>query len=217
MRVRCGFNSVLLGMCWLLLFPVAALAAPGQGEKIAVVDTLHILNNSQALQEVQKKFSEHIQADQAYISTIESKFRDLDQKMADELQKINQTQMSPEAKEVASTALIAKRHEHDHQVVQLQELVEKRKEYLDEVFSKAKMQVHQALMHIVEDVARISHYTMVVNRAQVVYTEAGRDLTEVVSAQLNQDLPTLSLTVESLADFKSPMEAESDDGRGEGE
>ena len=174
----------------------------------AVVDTFEVLKRSLALNELQSTFSHHLNNDQTYIAKLEQELRDRENTMAEEIRNINQGTFEPEAKNGLTNALVEKRHVYDREVASLQEFLLKRKEYLENTFSEGKNHVQEALSAIVQDMATKNGYTMILNRSQVVYTQADRDLTAQVVESLNKKVPTFKVTVVPIESAKKQFDQE---------
>jgi Skp family chaperone for outer membrane proteins len=176
---------------------------------LAVVNTLEVLNQSVALQEIQKKFSESLNEDQSFVASIEKRLRESDQVMTQELQRLNHSSFSDSEKEIATNRLIANRHAYDREVAQLQEMLQKRKEYLDDVFGEAKGQIQKTVLLIIEGIAMRNNYDIVMNHTQVMYIAQNLEITTQVIQELNVKLPKLTINVEPIAQFKSRVESQS--------
>ncbi|MBN9565542.1 MAG: OmpH family outer membrane protein [Alphaproteobacteria bacterium] len=199
----------LARLFWVVIWMVMGVINLHAASNIAVVNTLEVLNQSIAFQEIQKKFSEHLQKDQSFVASIEKRLREADQLMTQELQRLNQAPLSDSEKELASNRLIADRHAYDREVAQLQEMLQKRKEYLDEVFGEAKTKVQKAVLMIIEGIAGKNKYDIVVNHAQVMYVVQNLEITTQVIQELNVTLPKLTINVEPIVQFKARVESQS--------
>jgi Skp family chaperone for outer membrane proteins len=192
-----------LAWIWMGAFTIHA------SSNLAVVNTLEVLNQSIALQEIQKKFSESLQEDQSFVASIEKRLRETDQLMTQELQRLNQAPLSDSEKEIATNRLIANRHAYDREVAQLQEMLQKRKEYLDDVFGDAKSKIQKTVLLIVEEIASQNKYDIVINHAQVMYIARELEITTQVIRELNVRLPKLTIDVDPIAQFKAHVESQS--------
>ena len=176
--------------------------------KTAVVDILEVFNQSLAMQEWQVKFSKHVHEDQAFLGKIEQDLRNRELVMAKRIRHITQGTLSKEEKERQTNQLIAQRRQYEDEIAALQDFLLRRKEYLDGIFSEAKKRVQGMVTALVKEMAQERGFQLVLNRSQVVYAHPKGDLTALVIAQLNQKMPTLSLTVEPIATFKKNFEKE---------
>lgn len=176
-------------------------------ENIAFVNTLEVFQQSQALQGVQKKFFQYLKEDQKFVASVEDRLRKEDQQLNHEVQRINQKSLPQNEKELSTNRLIAGRHAYEHEVAHLQEILQKRKEYLDRIFSDAQMKVQHMMISIIEEWAQKRKYTAVLTHTQVVYISANKDITFEVVQELNNRLPKITIVFESIEDFKRRFES----------
>ena len=196
---------IFLPLLWLGVCAPKAHAS----SNLAVVNTLEVLNQSVALQEIQKKFSEHLNEDQAFVASIEKRLREADQVMTQELQRLNHASLPEDEKQIATNRLISNRHAYDREVAQFQEMLQKRKEYLDDVFGEAKSKIQKTVLLIIEGISVRNKYDVVINHTQVMFISQGLEITDQVIRELNAKLPKFSISVESISQFKARVESQS--------
>ena len=194
------FLIVLIGG---VLSPISA-----KDLNVAVVDTLEVLRQSLAMQELQKTFMQHLQSDKAFIAKMEKLLREREQKLAKEIRNISQESQANELQDKKRNVLVEERQSYERDVTAFQDFLLRRKEYLENVFSEAKRKVQDKVNDIVKELAQSQGHTIILSRSQIVYAQSDLDLTAQIVTRINQTIPSLQLSVDSIRSAKKKFDKE---------
>jgi len=198
--MRTSLRTVIFSLCVAVAFNVSTA---GQGraadaERVAVVDVLEVINQSTAFQKLHDDFSTQIMSDKKYFAAKEKELRLEESSFHQQKNKINHHKTPVAEKKKLTEHLVEKTKHHEKKVKDLQNLVNKRKENLDQAFSKARSQLHRQLLDIVKAVALEMNYSLVIQISQVLYQSENRDLTPEVVRRLNKDLSLVKVEIEPI-------------------
>ncbi len=183
--------------------PVSAIVL-----NVAVVDTLEVLRQSLAMQELQKTFMQHLQADKTFIAKMEKLLREREQKLAKEIRNISQASQANELQDKKRNVLVEEKQSYERDVTAFQDFLLRRKEYLENVFSEAKNKVQDKVNDIVKELAQSQGHTIILSRSQIVYAQSDIDLTAQIVTRINQTIPSLQLSVDSIRSAKKKFDKE---------
>lgn len=171
------FSAILIVALTVLAFPDVAKA---QGNtttlNIAVININAIRNNALAVKSIVEQVNTYRTAFQAEIQKEEESLREANQELSRQ-----RTLLSAEA-------FAEKRREFEQRVSQVQQTVQQRKGNLDRVQADAMGKVQDALNKIVNEIATVRGYNLILRQDMTVLAAPSLDITEPVLAALNQDL-----------------------------
>lgn len=192
-----ALSLVLGGAAWAETTPAPA-SAPAAGPAatapakfapavIAVVDMQKIMHESAAAKSAREQLSARRQSYQQEVTADEQKLREAEKKLMEQ-----RSSLSPED-------FAKRRTEFEAQVRQVQQKVQRRAQALDAAMTQALGTIKQSLGKIVAQAASDRGATVVLDRGQTIVVESSLDITAPVLAQLNKDLPKVTVTVNEAA------------------
>jgi outer membrane protein len=180
MRTVQTFKTLLAPLCLmaaLVLAPVAASAA----DEIATINIQSILRDSAAAKSAKSIIDSKRDQYQAELKKIEDQLRKDDQSLAEK-----RSILSPEALEQEKRKFV-------QQVTDAQKDVQEKRERLGEAYNEAVGDIQEAVMKIVESMAKERGFKVVVPTNNLVYATSDLDITKDVLAQLDKDLPKVDI------------------------
>jgi Skp family chaperone for outer membrane proteins len=150
---------------------------------IGVVDVQSIMQNAEA--------AKHIRTQ---IQKAQSTFQQSLQGKNDELKKLDQD-LQQQRNVLAPEAFQQRQRDFEQKVSDAQRDVQERRGKLETAFSNAMQQVEAAVVQIVDQLAKESGASLVVNKAAVLYSQGELDLTPEVLKRLNAKLPSVAVVV----------------------
>ncbi len=166
------------------MMPLEVRAQVEQAPVIAVINMQRILRESTAVRSLQQQLDEQRSAYQGEIRQKEEGLRATEQELA------------RQRSVLSAEAFATKRRELEQQVTTLQREIQERKRSLDKGFSDGMSEVQQALVTIVTEIAADNDVDIVLAKASVVLVRPEMEITEEALSRLNDELPSLRLTVE---------------------
>lgn len=160
------------------------------------------------MQELQKTFMQHLQADKTFIAKMEKLLREREQKLAKEIRNISQASQANELQDKKRNVLVEEKQSYERDVTAFQDFLLRRKEYLENVFSEAKNKVQDKVNDIVKELAQSQGHTIILSRSQIVYAQSDIDLTAQIVTRINQTIPSLQLSVDSIRSAKKKFDKE---------
>jgi len=194
--MRASLAACLLSL--LVLMGSPGLSCAAEAERVAVVDVLEVMNQSTAFQKLHDDFSTQIMSDKKYFTAKEKELRLEETAFHEQKNKINHHKTLVAEKIKLTEHLVEKTKHHEKKVKDLQNLVNKRKENLDQAFSKARTQLHKQLLDIIKTVAQEMNFSLVIQISQVLYQSENRDLTPEVVRRLNKELSVVKVEIEPI-------------------
>lgn len=162
---------------WSTVAPPAARAQELPPTVAAVIDYQRILREAEAAKSIREQIESRRNAYQDEISDEEERLREADQAFAKQ-----SSVMSPEAR-------AEKRREFEKEVVEVQRLVQERRNALDKASAVALNEVKKVLIEIVTGMADERGFNLVLPSSEVLFFARKIDLTEDVLAELDARLP----------------------------
>lgn len=170
------FAAPLCLVAALVLAPVSALA-----QDIVTINIQSILSDSAAAKSAKAQIDTKRNQYQGELKKIEDKLRKEDQSLAEQ-----RSLLSPEALE-------QKKREFAQEVTKAQKEVQEKRERLGEAYNDAVGDIQESVMKIVADMAKERGFKVVIPTNNLVYATPELDITKDVLAQLNKDLPKVSI------------------------
>jgi outer membrane protein len=175
-----GFLARVL-MLAVLAFPGAALAETS----IAVVDLQKVMTESTAARNILDQVQAYREKSQAEIGAVEEKLRNEQKVLAE-------GQNTMPAEEFKS-----KKESFEQSLGQTRNLVQEKKQTLDEAFSKSMGMLRDEVLKIVAGISEEKGYQIVLTRQNVVLVEKPFDITEEVMTRINASMTKASLDLAS--------------------
>jgi Skp family chaperone for outer membrane proteins len=166
--------------------PGAAMAADQPPAVVAVVDVQDILRQSTAMTSIQNQVEKKRSEFQGEVSAQEKRLRDQEQ------------ELKRQQSVLAADAFETKRRDFEAQVTAVQRQVQERRRVLDQAYGKGLRAVQQELANIIAGVAKKRGLTLVLPAGQTLFADPALAITGEVLAQLNKNLPSVTL------DFSAP-------------
>lgn len=169
---------------------VAALTAPASAQTAAgaqVPDISVVLNIGK------------IRRDAMSVKSIREQIINYQNKIQGEIQKeqealrLAQQELAKKQSLLAPEAFAEERRKFEQRVVEVQQLVQKRRQTLEQAQAGAMVQVEQALNEIVATMADKEGYGIILRFSQVVYVKTHLEITDKVLKELDQKLPTVQV------------------------
>lgn len=170
------FAAPLCVAATLVLAPLSAMA-----QEIVTINIQSILSDSAAAKSAKTQIDAKRNQYQAELKKIEDKLRKEDQSLAEQ-----RSLLSPEALE-------QKKREFAVEVTKAQKEVQEKRERLGEAYNDAVGDIQEAVMKIVANMAKERGFKVVIPTNNLVYATTDLDITKEVLAQLNKDLPKVSI------------------------
>ena len=164
----------------------APLRAQGQttGPVIVIIDIQRILKVSQAAQSVRTQLDARTEILKNEAARLDGELRDAKQELA------RQSTVLSEA------AFEEKRQSFERRFSEAQRQFDRRKRQLDQAFQKALKEIQVAMLQVAQTLATEMNVDLVLPRSQVMFVNKDFDITDQVLAQLDQQLPAVTLTPE---------------------
>lgn len=191
-------NVIFLAPFLILGLSTSYAVSAHEPDRIGVVDVLEIINRGVAFQKLHESFSAIIAKDKTFFEGEEKKLREEESHFQADKTKINHPKTTIEDKKTLTEALVEKAAAHEKKVRILQNLVNKRKDQLDQAFTKARALLHGKMLEIIKSVALENKITVVIQMAQVLYQSENRDLSSMIIDRFNRDVPPVSINIESV-------------------
>lgn len=157
----------------------------GSPFSIAVVDVQALLSESKAAKALQEQIKSERDKFQAEFSKYEKDLREIEQDLIKK-----RASLKPEE-------FNKKREAFESKLLETRKLAQSRKRALDEGFSSAVGVLRDEMVKIVAQVAESKKYDLVISRQNVVIVDKTLDITADVLAQLDQNMPSVALKVET--------------------
>jgi outer membrane protein len=170
--------------------PPAATEKTGKKEKIlaldipfpiAALDVGVILRDATAVRDIQ-----------AQITKYGTKFEEEIEKERDAIRNANQ-ELARQRTILSPDAFAEKRRQFEQRVVEVQQLVQQRQRELDKSRNDAMVQVNEAYIKIVGQVASNRKLAIILRKDQTVFTTKALDVTDEILALLNKQLPKVAV------------------------
>lgn len=153
---------------------------------IAIVDMQRVLKESIAAQEMRQRVESHREAFQANINRLDESLRAEEQEL-----KRQQAIIAPEA-------FSKKRREFEDKIADVQRSVQQRIRELDVVLAQATREIERALAPILVALSEERGFDIVMASNQFIFATKSSDITDEVLTRLNEQLPTVSVTLPSV-------------------
>jgi len=174
--------SLVVGASLAAALATAAPANEAQAQKLpptvaAVIDYQRILREAAAARSIRDQIEVRRKAYQEEISKEEQRLHEADKEFAKQRSLLT------------AEAFTEKRREFEHDVAEVQRLVQERRRELDNVAAVALNQVKEALIEVVTSIADERGFNLVLPSSEVLFFARRIDLTEEVLAKLDGRLP----------------------------
>ena len=178
---RRTFSSIGAQVALGLLLAVGP-PGPARAQKLpptvaAVIDYQQILREAKAARSIREQIEGRREAYQGEIGREEERLLEADQAFAKQ-----RSLLTPEAR-------AERRREFEKEVVEVQRMVQERRQKLDRASAAALNQVKQALIEIVTGIAEARGFNLVLPSSEVLFFARSIDLTQEVMSELDRRLP----------------------------
>ncbi|MDH5747839.1 MAG: OmpH family outer membrane protein [Rhodospirillales bacterium] len=189
------FKKSLLTLCAFTVFfltysmQVSAQEKEKQGliqVKIAIINIDAIRANAEVVKDIQRQ-----------IKTLRTEFQKDIQKEEEELRNANQ-ELARQRGILSPEAFAQERKKFEQRLVEVQRLVQNRKQDLEKVRSDALRQVEIKLNKIVIDIANKQGITLVLRTEQLIFWAKPLEITGVVLKELNAVMSSLKVAVPDM-------------------
>lgn len=160
--------------------PPARAQSADSGE-IAVLDLNTIRRDADAVRDIRRQIAEYRKAFQSEIQNEEKALREANQELAR-----RRSILSPEA-------FAAERRKFEQRVLDMQKLVQQRRENLERAQAQAMAQVEDNLNAIVREIAGARGFALVLSDVQAVVIDDNLDITKEALDRLNKSLPSVKV------------------------
>ncbi|MFI5001769.1 MAG: OmpH family outer membrane protein [Reyranellales bacterium] len=173
----------------LLLLGTLATASTASAQKrfptpvIAVVDVQAVLQTAEAPKGIR-----------AQIQKAQASFQQGLQSKNDDLKKADQD-LQAQRSVLAADAYQQRQREFEQKVADAQREVQDRRGKLETAFNNAMQQVETVIVQIVDQIAKESSATLVINKGAAIYSTADLDITQEVVRRLNARLPSVAVAL----------------------
>lgn len=179
MRILQSIKSFAVPFCLATLVAFSPVAAVAQ--EIVTINIQSILRDSAAAKSAKTVIDNKRNQYQAELKKIEDQLRQQDQSLAEK-----RSILSPEALEQEKRKFV-------QQVTEAQKEVQDKRERLGEAYNDAVGDIQEAVMRIVERMAKERGFKVVIPTNNLVYATPELDITRDVLAQLDRDLPKVDI------------------------
>ena len=187
-----SFSKLLTAplLAFALAVPLAAGPAPAVAQEqaappipaiVGVVDVQRVLETSKAGQGVKAALEARRKAGQAEIDKMEKQL------------KAEQDQLNAQRAALSPADFQKKDADLRKRVQDYRKAYEEKRRALDKSYSEAMRQMTQALQKVIIDTANRRKLTLVLNKATVILSAEGWDITEEVLQQFNKALPAVKI------------------------
>lgn len=162
---------------------LSAVPAPAQSgsDTVAVLNLNAIRRDADSVQDIRRQVAEYRASFQQEIQNEEKALRDANQELAR-----RRSILSPEA-------FAEERKKFEQRVLDMQKLVQERRENLEKVQSDAMTTVEDKLNAIVRDIAKARGFALVLSDVQAVVLDDRLDITKEALDRLNKSLPSVKV------------------------
>lgn len=173
----------------LLVSALLAWAPPASAQKkvlsptIAVVDMQAVMSKSEAAKSIGVQ-----------VAKLRTSFQQSFQSKKDELQKLNDDIQRQRAI-LSADALQQRQREFQQKYADAQKDFQARGKKIEGAVDKAAQQVDNAAQQVIDQIAKESGITLVLNRAAVIHVESSTDITPEVIKRLNAKLSSVTVNV----------------------
>ena len=150
---------------------------------IAIVDVQLVMQNSEAAKGIRTQIEKVRTSYQQSVHGKEEELRKLDQDLEQQ-----RSILSPDAYQ-------QRQRDFQQKVADAQKDVQDRRQKLETAFGKAMQQVQDALVQIVDQVAKEQAISLVLPKASVIHSGDDMDITQEVLKRLNSRLPSVSVAI----------------------
>ena len=183
-----AFIPGLFMLCGMALNPaVAQEPAKKQAEEsysyvnLAVIDIEEIRRQASVVKDIRRQIGKFRKAFQADIQKEEEELRNADRELARK-----RTILTPDA-------FAEERRKFQQRVIEVQRLVQKRKQKLDKTLIDAMRKVEVTLNEIVTEIAKEKKLNLILRKEQTVLFAPGLSITQKVLQKVEKKLPTLKI------------------------
>jgi len=155
---------------------------PPTGLKIAVIDVDAIRRDSSAIKDAREQLNRYQTAFQADIQKEETELRNANQELARQ-----RSILSPEA-------FAEERKKFEQKLVQVQRLVQQRKQQLDDAQAEVMRKINDTMTEVIGELAVENSYTLILRMDQLIFAGDALLITKTVLERLNKKLPTLKVS-----------------------
>jgi Skp family chaperone for outer membrane proteins len=156
-------------------------AATAPAVKIAVLDDQKILSTSLAAKSIDTQLKARRDTIEKELAALERKLAETKNKLDAQKDKVKQEDVEAFRKDYADA----------------RKLADTRHQELEKAATGALAQMRGAITKIVTDMAEKNGYTLILTRQNVVLADSSMDITDNVMAQLDKDLPSVSVSFDS--------------------
>ena len=156
--------------------------APEYGINIAVLDLETIRRKASVVKDIRAQITVFRKGFQADVEREEKALREANQELAKK-----RTILTPES-------FAEERRKFEQRVVEVQRIVQQRKQSLAKVRGDAMVQVEGKLNIIITDLAKKLGIVLVLNRSQTIMADRSLEITQDVLAELDKVMPKLQVT-----------------------
>lgn len=153
---------------------------------IAIVDMQRVLRESIAAQDMRQRIESHRTEFQTNINQLDESLRAEEQEL-----KRQQAILAPEA-------FSQKRRQFEEKVTEVQRSVQERIRALDLVLAQATREIEKALVPILIALSEERGFDIAMASNQFIFATKSLDITDEVLTRLNEQLPTVSVTLPSV-------------------
>jgi outer membrane protein len=150
---------------------------------VAIVDIQLVMQNSEAAKGIRTQI-EKVRT--SYQQTVHGK--------EEELRKLDQD-LEQQRSILAPDAYQQRQRDFQQKVADAQKDVQDRRQKLETAFGKAMQQVQDAVVQIVDQIAKEQAITLVLPKASVIHSADDMDITQEVLKRLNSRLPSVSVAI----------------------
>lgn len=150
---------------------------------VAVIDVQAVMNNSEAAKSIK-----------AQVAKLRTSFQQSIQSKKDELQKLGEDIQRQRAI-LSAEALQQRQREFDQKAADAQKDFQARGNKIEGAVEKATQQIEGVAQQIIDQIAKESGITLVLNRAAVIHMGSDMDITPEVIKRLNAKLSSVAVNV----------------------
>jgi len=173
----------IMALAAALLAPAPAAWAQKKTPAIAVVDLVQIMQNSESAKAIRSQMEKISKSYQATIAGEKDKL----EKEAQDLEQKRST--------MAADALQQKQREFQQKIATYERELQGRRNKLADVSNAALKQVQDAIVAVVDQIAKETQVSLVITKDTVLHASADLDITTEVMKRLNAKLPTVAVQV----------------------
>lgn len=149
--------------------------------KIAVIDVETIRREAAAIKAAREQLNRYQAAFQADIQKEEAELRNANQELARQ-----RTILAPEA-------FAEERKKFEHRLVEVQRLMQERKQQLDDAWAEVMRKINDTMNEVITELAVENGYSLIVRFDSLIFAGESYVITQAALDRLNKKLPTLQV------------------------